>query len=196
MDEPLETGAKAESFEEALRHTLKAIADGRPGTPEAGLDRERAELLALVAELCRFAQAVDAGVAYFLMELNVGPGMNTLQLKTASQMIGNRLQAFLAGQDGALEGLKLSLERNRRFLIDLNEAYRAAIPAGAAKLLEATSARAAAKKHKRVFGLGAKDALREVAAKQGDAASLPPEDLFQHYFGEAFIAELAKRSGA
>ena len=172
MDEPLETGAKAESFEEALRRTLKAIADGRPGTPEAGLDRERAELLALVAELCRFAQAVDAGVAYFLMELNVGPGMNTLQLKTASQMIGNRLQAFLAGQDGALEGLKLSLERNRRFLI------------------------AAAKKHKRVFGLGAKDALREVAAKQGDAASLPPEDLFQHYFGEAFIAELAKRSGA
>lgn len=181
---------------DAFRSALRACAEGREPAGAAGSPSER-ELHELLVELFRFAQAVDAGVAYFLMELGAGPGMSTLQMKTSNQMIGNRVLALLDARPKALEGVRETLQRDRRFLLDLNEAYRAAIPRGIAKLLAELEPGEVAKKHRRLFGLlGAREALVDLGRKHAELAALPGPDLLERYFVEAFRDELARRCTA
>ena len=161
-----------------------------------GLGEADLQTVELGVELLRFAQAIDIGVTYFLLELNVGPALNTVQLRGYGQTVANRIAEVAAGRQGALESLRRALERNRKFLLDLNEAYRKAIPEGVLNLLRPLSPRDAAMRHRRFLGLfGASAALEDLGTVHADLAAAPPEDLLQRFFVEPFQRELAQRLG-
>ncbi len=131
------------SSTEVIRKALVAAAGGRTvdvsALPlETPGDRALAEL---VLELLRFAVTVDSAVQMFLLALEVGPALNTMQMRGFGRMVQNRVPDCLAGKEGAFDQLAASLERDRRFLIDLNEAYREAIPAGSSSRRSAGAGR-------------------------------------------------------
>ncbi len=182
---------------EALRRAWAQELRGQRVDPAAlGVGETERAVIELGLELLRFAQAIDVGVTYFLLELNVGPALSTLQMKGYGQTVASRASEVLAGNSAGLEGLRPILERNRKFLLDLNESYRDAIPAGVQRLLAETAPRSARERHLRFFGLlGGSAALDELQTRHADLAAAAPEDLLQRFFVEPFQRELARRLG-
>ena len=191
-------GQPPPSSAEVIRKALLAAASGR-SVAVAALPRESAEdrgLAELAVELLRFAITVDSAVQMFLLALEVGPALNTLQMRGFGRMVQNRVPDCLAGKDGAFEQLMASLDRDRRFLIDLNEAYREAIPVGVARLLalldpaglpQGKGLRARLTKHR--------DALAELARRRHRLAEIPGPDLIQEFFYPEFQRRLAASLG-
>jgi hypothetical protein len=183
---------------ERLRSVLRAALQNQAVDPAVAADTPEDRLLVeLLLELVRFAQTVDMAMNWFLVELSVGPSLSTLQMKGVHQLVANRIAECLAGRAEAIGGLRESLERDRRFILHLNEAYRAAIPAAVRAMLDELAAGPARAQHGRFFGLlGAKQALEQVETNRAALADLPPEELLQQFFLEPFRRDLMQRIGA
>jgi hypothetical protein len=178
---------------EVIREALLAVAAGRTvDVAKLPLAAEEDRGLAqLSVELLRFAITVDTAVQMFLLALEVGPALSTLQMRGLGRMIQNRAPDCLKGQDGAFEGLNSSLERDRRFLIDLNEAYRDSIPVGVSNIL-ATLDPASFPPGSGLLARWTRnrDALAELARRRARLAELPGPDVVQEFFYPEFQRRL------
>lgn len=180
-----------------LRAVLLAAAQGKELDPgRVGLAGTDATLAGLCAEFLRFAAAIDLGVQYFLLELNVGPALNTLQMRGQGKLLTNQVKEALERPGSSLVGLRETLERNRKFLILLNEAYRAAIPGGVQKLLSEVVPQESRQAGTAFMAwMKAKRALADLSVKAGEVEDLPPADLIQRFFQQSFQDELVRLLG-
>lgn len=193
---PGPAAAPSPAFDALRRAWAQELRGQKTDLATLGLADAERPVVELGLELLRFAQAIDVGVTYFLLELNVGPALSTLQMKGYGQTVASRASEVLAGNAAGLDGLRRILERNRKFLLDLNESYREAIPAGVQRLLAETAPRGARERHLRFFGLlGGPAALAALGTQHADLAASAPEDLLQRFFVEPFQRELARRLG-
>ncbi len=184
---------------DAIKEALRAAAEGRPATDaEAALPERDGRFLALLRELLSFALELDRGVQAFLMELEVGPAMDTVQIRGYQRQVTQRFCEGLDDAAGSLDALRELLERNRRFLILLNEAYRGAIPLGSqellaelqpAKVLEGTKGKGLLKL------ANYEGAFKELDRCHADLTALPPSELLARFYTEPFQARLRELLG-
>ncbi len=195
--DPLSPAAGGTTLLQRLREALRASAEGQAIAAESlPLPEDVSRLFELMQQLLRFSLEFDRGVQAFLMELQIGPAMDTVQVRSYHRQVAKRFCDCLDNKEGSIASLDELLERNRRFLIMLNEAYRAAIPRGSVDLLEELDPdkALAQTKGKGLLRLtNYEEAYKRLSTKWEDLHGLPPSELLVRFFTEAFQDELRRR---
>lgn len=181
-----------------LRAALRRTADADEVMAEPGdLGPEDFRLLRLSQEVLKFALDYDRGIQAFLMGLSIEHQLDTRQIERQEELVRRRFIDCLDNREGSLARLHESLDRNRRFILHLNEAYTRAIPEGVRTIareldpqtvLEGTRGRFGMKDHA--------EALRLLGEKAQQVAETPADELLLKYFVPAIQRTLAARGSS
>jgi len=182
-------------FRSAMRQFTEGqeLEDGSLGLPDA-----EARLCRMVLALLRFALRFEDAVNVLLMEFQVGPvkDMNTRQARTYMRVIRDRFQACLDGKEGSIEALREILDRNSRFLIELNTAYARCIYDGSKAMLSSLDPQPILAEHKRMMGHNFEEAFHALSRIQGDLSNLTRSELWGQFFSQPFRERFASYSEA
>jgi DNA repair exonuclease SbcCD ATPase subunit len=188
---PASGGEALEHLRQGLRETAETNALAR----ETGdLPSAEYRLLRLTQELLKFALEYDRGVQAFLLGLSIVPGMDTRQLKRYEEEVRQRFIDCLDDRSGSIGRLQEVLDRNRRFLVDLNEAYHEAIPHGVHEMLGTLDPAPMLEGSRGTFRMADHEkAWRTFSERHAELAELPTSELMSRYFLPAIQQELTGR---
>jgi hypothetical protein len=94
-----------------------------------------------------------------------------------------------------VDELKDVLQRNSRFLIDLNKAYSDSFHQGVQAVLKELDPQPILEEHKRMLGHNFEEAWQAYARAQGDLATLPRSELWERFFFQKFREKLSDYLG-
>jgi len=177
-----------------LREGLMRVSRGEDVTAESiGLPPGDARLFRLIRSLVDFALKYEIGLNLLLAEFKIGPAGNadTKLIQGLQEQVRERFRACLENKQGSLQALKEVLERNARFLVDLNRSYQTSIYEGNQAMLTRLDPRPILEKHKRVLGSDFEGAWRAIGREQADLANLSRAELWERFFLNPFQKKLA-----
>jgi hypothetical protein len=178
-----------------LREGLRLMTDEKEVTAdELGLPASESRLFRMFQALLGFALNYEMGVNLLLTEFSIGPagGMDTQQFKGYIRHVRERFRACLDNKEGSLGGLKEILEKNSRFLIDLNSAYTSCVYAGSRSVLEKMDPQPILEKSKkRVMGFNFEEAFNAINRVHGDLNNLTRNELWRQFFYKPFREKLS-----
>jgi hypothetical protein len=182
---------------EKFREGLRKMAKGEQVTPESlGLPSSEARFFRLTQELLGFALRVEFGVQGLLADVGVVRGMDTRIMKRLDQLIRDRFRACLDNQKGSIQALQETLKRNSKFLLDLNDAYAAAIRQGVPALLGEMDPQPILENNAGRFGMtNYEGAWRELSTRQNDLSAMTPRDTWERFFQKPFQEKLGEGVG-
>ncbi len=190
---PATVPASGETLDLARKGLLR-MADGEAVDSDSiGLPAPQSRMFRLMQELLRFALDYEKGVNLLLTEFKVGAGsgMDTEMRKLSREEGRECFRACLKDEPGSIQRLKEILDRNRRFVIDLNTAYAASLSGGTTKLLEEFAPQPMLDQHKRMLGFDFEEAWKEFTRVQSDTTSMSRDELWERFFREIFREKLA-----
>lgn len=167
-----------------LRVSLATTANtGDIPSDRADLPASEYRLVRLTQELLKFALDYDRGIQAFLMGLSITNELDTRQIARQEELVKKRFLDCLEDQDGSLGRLRDALERNRRFVLDLNEAYTRAIPEGVRTILRELDPNSMLESKKGRFGIkDPGEALRALGERNAMLMETPAQELRARYF--------------
>ena len=178
-----------------IREGLKLMTDEKEVTAdELGLPASEARFFRMFQALLGFALNYEMGVNLLLTEFSIGPagGMDTQQFKGYVRHVRERFRGCLDNKEGSLRELKVILEKNSRFLIDLNSAYTSCVYAGSRKVLESMDPQPALEKSKkRVMGFNFEEAFNSINRTHGDLNNLTRSELWHQFYYKPFREKLS-----
>jgi len=179
---------KPDTLLRILREGLRQIADDEtPDPPPAGLPAEDGAMLLLLEELLTFAIRVQTGVEVFLLDARSGLDSSKSMVRPFARATRSRLKDCLAGKAGALDALRQALNRDSRFLIQINGAYLGAISGGSKSLLEELNPGPLAETARSKFrGIDHEKAWEIYETRHSDIASLSRAEMWERFFQEPF----------
>jgi len=183
---------------EKIRDGLRALTKNKEVTPESlGLPPSEARLFRLIQQLVRFALGYEMGVNLLLAEFRIGPTaeMDTRMMQGMRQEVRDRFRACLEDQKGSLAKLKEILDRNSRFVVDLNRAYTACIYEGSRSLLSEIDPQPILEQHKRMMGHDYEKAWGSLSRSQADLAALSSNELWERFYFKVFRERLSDYLG-
>ena len=99
---------------ERVRGALFKSSGGEKVDPNSiGLSESGGRMFHLVQELLNFALVYEQGVNVLLQSLQIGPGMDTQQLRGMKEEVRERFRACLENKEGSVKALRAALERKR-----------------------------------------------------------------------------------
>ena len=87
--------------------------------------------------------------------------------------------------------MKEILQRNSRFLIDLNRAYSVSMTTGTQSLLSELDPQSILDTKKGVFGFNYQDAWKSISRDHGDLINLSRTELWERFFMQPFQEKLS-----
>jgi len=177
---------------------LKASQDESITAETAGVTAAEAGMFSLVQRLLEFALKYELGVNLLLAEFNIGPAADadTKLARGMREQVRERFRACLENREGSIDSLKEALERNARFLIDLNRAYQASLYRGNRALVTELDPHPVLTKHKRaLMGIDYEAAVKSISRAHADMSNLARDELWERYFFEPFKNELSSYLG-
>jgi hypothetical protein len=158
-----------------------------------GLPPNDARLLGLFQELLSFTLLYEQSVNVLLQSLQVGPGMDTQQIKGMKEEVRDRFRACLENKEGSVEALQAALEKKKSFLIDLNQAYQASLYEGTRAMLSQLDPQPIAEAHRKpIIGVDHGEAWKTIGRAQNDLVSASKNELWERFFIEPFRSRLAR----
>lgn len=158
-----------------------------------GLPSNDARLFGLFQELLSFTLLYEQSVNVLLQSLQIGPGMDTQQIKGMKEEVRDRFRSCLENKEGSLKALQAALEKKKSFLIDLNQAYQASFYEGTRSVLAQLDPQPIAEAHRKpIIGVDHGEAWKSIGRAQNDLASASKNELWERFFVEPFRAKLAR----
>ena len=174
-----------------FRTGLKRIADGDEVTPDQiGLPPSEARLFRLAQELLGFALKIEFSVQSLLADFGVMKGADTRIIKGMGKLIRNRFHACLENKQGSIAALREGLDKNLRFLLQLNDAYLAATRKGVPALLTEMDPEPILEAHRGRLMTNYEEAFRSFTTRYNDLANLTPKEVWERYFQQPFREKL------
>jgi len=187
------TLASSDDALERFRAALLKIAENRKVTPEeTGLAPAQVPLFQTLAELLRFALALEIGLQGFLRTSEVGEVgmMGTRQFAEHERMIRSRFRSCLQDREGSVQPLKDVLDRNLRFLLVLHQAYGASIDSGTRALLSLLDPQKILEDTRGRLGLNYQEAWKKLSRLLAELGALERGEVWERYFEEPFRKRL------
>lgn len=158
-----------------------------------GLPPNDARLLGLFQELLSFTLLYEQSVNVLLQSLQVGPGMDTQQIKGMKEEVRDRFRSCLENKEGSVKALQAALEKKKSFLIDLNQAYQASLYEGTRTVLAQLDPQPIAEAHRKpIIGVDHGEAWKSIGRAQNDLVSASKNELWERFFVEPFRSRLAR----
>ena len=175
-----------------IRDALVQITQKREVPSESlGLQPAEARFFRLIRELLLFALNFETGVHDLIQQIQVMRfGPNSIMLKQQKKIIVNRFRACLDNEPGSVVALKEALDRNKAFLMTLNDAYNAAIRDGARSLLDQIEPQTIMEQTKGGLLDKFEKAWKEFSDRHADLSTRPESDLWEQFFGPPFNQKL------
>jgi len=177
-----------------IREGLLRVSRGEEVTPESiGLPPSEARLFCLIRAMLGFALKYELGLNLLLAEFKIGPAgdADTALIQGLEEQVRERFRACLENKEGSLQELTETLERNARFLIDLNRSYQASLYEGNQSMLNRLDPRPILEGHKRVLGSDFEGAWKTISRAQADLVNLSRAELWEQFFMGPFREKLA-----
>lgn len=178
-----------------LREGLLEASQGEGATPESvGVSASEAGLFRLVQGLLEFALKYELGLNLLLAEFKIGPAADadTRLARGMREQVRERFRACLENEEGSVDALKEALERNARFLIDLNRAYQACLYDGNRAMIAELDPHPLLTKHKRaLMGVDYEATTKSLSRLHADMSNLARDEIWERYFLEPFRKELS-----
>jgi hypothetical protein len=195
QSQPSHGGADPSTVLTRLRDALLLVSQDESITADsAGVTAAEAGMFSLVQRLLEFALKYELGVNLLLAEFNIGPAADadTKLARGMREQVRERFRACLENREGSIESLKEALERNARFLIDLNRAYQSSLYRGNRALVTELDPHPWLTKHKRaLMGIDYEAAVKSISRAHADMSNLARDELWERYFFEPFKEELS-----
>jgi hypothetical protein len=183
-------GGSSQSLEK-IRAGLRKMADGDEVTPDAiGLPPSEARLFRLAQELLGFALKIEFSVQSLLADFGAVRGADTMFIRGMDKMIRNRFRACLENKQGSIQALREGLDKNLRFLLQLNDAYLAATRKGVPSLLAELDPEQLLEQHRGRLMTNYEEAFRSFSTRHTDLANLTPKEAWERFFQQAFREKL------
>ena len=177
-----------------VREGLLRISNGEDVTAETiGLPPSEARLFRLIRAMLDFALKYELGLNLLLAEFKIGPAgdADTKLIQGLQEQVRERFRACLENKEGSLHELTETLERNARFLIDLNRSYQACLYEGNQSMLGRLDPRPILEGHKRVLGSDFEGAWKTISRAQADLVNLSRAEMWEQFFMGPFRDKLA-----
>jgi hypothetical protein len=182
-----------------LREGLLKASQGEGATADSvGVTATEAGLFRLVQGLLEFALKYELGLNLLLAEFKIGPAADadTKLARGMREQVRERFRACLENEEGSVDALKEALERNARFLIDLNRAYQASLYEGNRAMIAELDPHPLLTKHKRaLMGIDYEAATKSMSRLHADMSNLARDEIWERYFVEPFREELSTYLG-
>jgi hypothetical protein len=188
------SGAEALNALESIKDGLRRCTQGENiSAEELDLPESEARLYRLAKELLRFALDYEVGLNALLFQFSIGVSskFDTQIRKGFQRIVRDRFRACLEDKEGSLAALKESLQRNHRFLIDLNLSYDNCLRQGTRTMLEEMDPSPVVQEHKKWIGYDWNGAVRSLTRLHGDLSNLSREELWERFFYTPFREKLA-----
>ena len=114
-----------------------------------------------------------------------------ISIEGLQEQVRERFRACLENKEGSLHELTEVLERNARFLIDLNRSYQASLYEGNQSMLTRLDPRPILEGHKRVLGSDFEGAWKTISRAQADLVNLSRAEMWEQFFVGPFRDKLA-----
>jgi hypothetical protein len=176
-----------------VREGLLRVSFGEDVTAESiGLPPTEARVFRLIRALLNFALKYELGLNLLLAEFKIGPAgdADTQLTQGLQEQVRERFRACLENKEGSLQELSATLERNARFLIDLNRSYQASIFEGNRTMLDRLDPRPILESHKRVLGSDFEGAWKSISRVQADLSNLSRAEMWEQFFMKPFQEKL------
>jgi hypothetical protein len=177
-----------------VKEGLLRVSHGEEVTPESiGLPPSEARVFRLIKAMLDFALKYELGLNLLLAEFKIGPAgdADTKLIQGLQEQVRERFRACLENKEGSLQELTETLERNARFLIDLNRSYQASLYDGNQSMLNRLDPRPILEGHKRVLGSDFEGAWKTISRAQADLVNLSRAELWEQFFVGPFREKLA-----
>ena len=177
-----------------VREGLLRVSHGEDVTAETiGLPPSEARLFRLIRAMLDFALKYELGLNLLLAEFKIGPAgdADTKLIQGLQEQVRERFRACLENKEGSLHELTETLERNARFLIDLNRSYQASLYEGNQSMLNRLDPRPILEGHKRVLGSDFEGAWKTISRAQADLVNMSRAELWEQFFMGPFRDKLA-----
>lgn len=177
-----------------LREGLLRVSRGDDVTPDQlGLPTGDARLFRLIRLILDFALRYEIGLNVLLAEFKIGPAgsADSLLIQGLQEQVRERFRACLEDKEGSLQALQEVLERNARFLIEINRSYHASIYEGNHSVLAQLDPQPILDKHKRVLGSDYEGAWRALSREHADLINLSRGELWERFFLDPFQKKLS-----
>jgi hypothetical protein len=177
-----------------IREALFKGSQGEKVDPETiDLPPNDARLLGLLQELLSFTLLYEQSVNVLLQSLQIGPGMDTQQIKGMKEEVRDRFRSCLENKEGSVKALQAALEKKKSFLIDLNQAYQASLHEGTRTVLAQLDPQPIAEAHRKpIIGVDHGEAWKSLGRAQNDLVSASKNELWERFFLEPFRSKLAR----
>jgi len=177
-----------------VREGLMRVSRGEEVTPESiGLPPSEARLFRLIRAMLDFALKYELGLNLLLAEFKIGPAgdADTKLIQGLQEQVRERFRACLENKEGSLHELNEVLERNARFLIDLNRSYQGSLYEGNQSMLNRLDPRPILEGHKRVLGSDFEGAWKTISRAQADLVNLSRAEMWERFFVGPFRDKLS-----
>jgi hypothetical protein len=114
---PASASASSEALERVREALFKTSGGQKVDAESIGVSPAEARLFHLVQELLNFALVYEQGVNVLLQSLQIGPGMDTQQLKGMKEEVRERFRACLENKEGSVKALQAALEKKKSFRV-------------------------------------------------------------------------------
>jgi len=177
-----------------VREGLLRVSHGEDVTADSiGLPPSEARLFRLIRAMLDFALKYELGLNLLLAEFKIGPAgdADTKLTQGLQEQVRERFRSCLENKEGSLHELTEILERNARFLIDLNRSYQASLYEGNQSMLGRLDPRPILEGHKRVLGSDFEGAWKTISRAQADLVNLSRAEMWEQFFSGPFSDKLA-----
>lgn len=184
----------AEKLEQIRQALIQLTQDKDIDVETLDLAEPQERLFRLMRELLRFALDYELGLSFLLAEFRIGDtaDMDTQMMLGFKQLVRDRFRDCLTQGKGAVKGLKEILDRNSRFVIDLNTAYATSMASGIELMLQQVDPGAILAENKRMIGFNYEQAYKTLARQLRDLSDQSREELWERFFVETFRAKLSR----
>ena len=179
-----------------IKEGLRKMADGDEVTPDSiGLPPSEARLFRLSQELLGFALRIEFGVQTLMSDVGAGQAGDTRYMRGLDKMTRNRFRACLDNKQGSIAALKETLDKNSRFLHNLNDAYLFSMKKAVPSLLAELDPEQIIESHRGKLMTNYEQAWKSFALLHNDHANLSSGEVWERYFQTPFRAKLAENVG-
>lgn len=183
-------GGSSQSLDK-IRAGLRKMADGDEVTPDAlGLPPSEARLFRLAQELLGFALKIEFSVQSLLADFGAVQGADTRFITGMNKLIRNRFRACLENKQGSIQALREGLDKNLRFLLQLNDAYIAATRGGVPLILAELDPEPILEPHRGRLMTNYEEAFRSFTTRHTDLSNLSPKEVWERFFLQTFREKL------
>jgi len=190
----LETGGGGSSQSlDRIKEGLRKMADGEEVTAESiGLPQSEARLFRLSQELLGFALRIEFGVQSLMSDVGAVQGGDTRYMRGLDKMTRNRFRSCLDNKHGSIAALKETLDRNSRFLHNLNDAYLFSMKRAVPSLLAELDPERILEEHRGKLMTNYEQAWKSYALLHSDLSNLGSGEAWERYFQTPFREKLAE----